>query len=79
MGKTGPGSSTTFPLGRAGSGVGPLSGYLEPAMSKRISKTEYLCVAEVRSNGDHPARQVEIRITYAVESEGVTTSQLRRS
>jgi hypothetical protein len=64
----------------AGSGVGPLSEQLEPAMCKRISQTEYFCVAEVRSSDDHPAHQVEIRITYSMGSQPrVTTSQLRRS
>lgn len=63
----------------AGSGVGPLSGELEPAICKRISKTEYSCVAEVRPSDNHPAHQVEIGITYAAGSQPrVTTSQLRR-
>jgi hypothetical protein len=63
----------------AGRGVGPLSEQLEPAMCRRISKTEYICVAEVAPSGDHPAYEVEIRITHAAGSQPrVTTSQLRR-
>jgi hypothetical protein len=62
----------------AGSGVGPLSFDLEPAECKRISKTEYFCVAEVPGSDAHPAYRVEVSITYAVGSQPrVTDSQFR--
>jgi hypothetical protein len=45
-----------------GCGDGPLSAGLVPAACRRISRTEYLCVAQVRGPERQPTHAVEVRI-----------------
>ncbi|MGH8527302.1 MAG: hypothetical protein ACREXY_24785 [Gammaproteobacteria bacterium] len=63
----------------AGHGIGELAADLEPAMCKRISETEYFCVAEIRAGDHHPAYQVEMTIYSPADGEPhVTDVRLRR-